>query len=158
MKPISLHRAAWFATLCAGLCIAAAARAGLPASSIPAADLLEPAQLAAALQDAHAARPLVLQVGFKKLFDQAHIVGAEYAGAAGSEEGVQQLRTRVQTLDRGAPIVIYCGCCPWSRCPNMAAAYTLLKELGFRQVRALHIATDFGTDWVDKGYAVTRGP
>jgi thiosulfate/3-mercaptopyruvate sulfurtransferase len=29
--------------------------------------------------------------------------------------------------------------------------------LGFRNVKALYIADNFGTDWIEKGYPVTRG-
>jgi len=32
-----------------------------------------------------------------------------------------------------------------------------LRELGFRNVKALYIVKDLGTDWIDKGYPVTRG-
>ena len=39
----------------------------------------------------------------------------------------------------------------------MAAAYDALHALGFTRVKALHIADNFGTDWVDKGYPVAKG-
>ena len=67
------------------------------------------------------------------------------------------LRARVAKLAKDAPIVLYCGCCPWSRCPNIAAAYDALHALGFGNVKVLHIAEDFGTNWVDKGYPVAKG-
>jgi hypothetical protein len=53
--------------------------------------------------------------------------------------------------------VIYCGCCPWSKCPNIAAAYDTLHDLGYTRIKVLYIAKDFGTDWVDKGYPATQG-
>jgi thiosulfate/3-mercaptopyruvate sulfurtransferase len=127
------------------------------ASSIPAADLLQPADLAATLQSKSAARPLVLQVGFRKLFDEAHIIGAEYAGPGGESAGLAMLRKRVATLPRDAAIVIYCGCCPWGHCPNIGAAFAALRTLGFLNVKALYIADNFGTDWIEKGYPVTGG-
>ncbi len=129
-----------------------------PAASIPAADLIQPAELAAVLLGKAASRPLILQVGFRTLYEQAHIPGAEYLGAAGDATGLRALRERVSRLPRDTAIVIYCGCCPWSRCPNMAAAYEALRALGFTQLKALHIANDFGRDWVDKGYPVARNP
>ena len=128
-----------------------------PASSIPAADLLQPADLAASLQSNPAARPLVLQVGFRKLFDEAHIVAAEYAGPGGDGDGLAVLRKRVANLPKDSAIVIYCGCCPWSHCPNMGAAFAALRGLGFHHVKALYIADNFGADWIEKGYPVTRG-
>jgi len=129
----------------------------VPASSIPAAELLQPEVLAATLQSESAPRPLVLQVGFRKLFDQAHIVGAEYAGPSGDSAGLAVLQKRVAKLPRASAIVIYCGCCPWSHCPNIGAAFSALRALGFRNVKVLYIVDNFGADWIDKGYAVTKG-
>jgi thiosulfate/3-mercaptopyruvate sulfurtransferase len=137
--------------------VAAASAETVAASSIQAADLLEPEALAATLQSNSAARPLVLQVGFRKLFDEAHIVAAEYAGPSGKSDGLTVLREHVAKIPRGSAIVIYCGCCPWDHCPNIGAAFSALRALGFRNVKALYIAHDFGTDWIDKGYPVTRG-
>jgi hypothetical protein len=129
----------------------------IAASSILPADLLQPATLAAILQSDSAARPLVLQVGFRKLFDEAHIIGAEYAGPGGTSVGLTLLRERVANLPKDSAIVIYCGCCPWDHCPNMGAAFSELRRLGFRNVKALYIAHDFGGDWIDKSYPVTKG-
>jgi hypothetical protein len=127
------------------------------AASIPEASLLQPAELAAMLNGASSAKPLVLQVGFRTLYDQAHVPGAEYAGPANTEAGLQGLRTRVAGLPRAAAIVIYCGCCPWSRCPNIAAAYDALHGLGFSNVKVMYVAENFGSDWVDKGYPTAKG-
>jgi thiosulfate/3-mercaptopyruvate sulfurtransferase len=129
----------------------------LAASSIPAADLLQPATLAATLQSDSTVRPLVLQVGFRKLFDEAHIIAAEYAGPGGASVGLTLLRERVAKLPKDSAIVIYCGCCPWDHCPNIGAAFSELRLLGFRNVKALYIAHDFGTDWIENGYPVTKG-
>ena len=129
----------------------------VPASSIPAADLLQPASLAATLQSNSGPQPLVLQIGFRKLFDEAHIVAAEYAGPSDDSAGLAVLRERVAKLPKDSPIVIYCGCCPWGKCPNIGTAFSALRALGFRNVKALYIAHDFGTEWIEKGYPVTRG-
>ena len=126
-----------------------------PAASIPSAALIAPAKLAARLNDATAPAPLTLQVGFRMLFDQAHIRGAEFAGPAGQDDGLALLRARVAPLPRESPIVIYCGCCPWSHCPNIAAAYDALHALGFTQLQVLHLAHNFGDDWVRAGYPVS---
>ncbi len=127
-----------------------------PAASIPAADLIQPAELAATLQKTTASKPLILQVGFRMLYDQAHIPGAEYAGPGNNADGLKVLRDRVAKLPKDAAIVIYCGCCPWSRCPNIAAAYDTLHELGFSKLKVMYVADNFGTDWVDKGYPATK--
>ena len=90
------------------------------------------------------------------MFDQAHIPGSEYAGPGNTGAGLQVLRNRVAGLAKDAPILIYCGCCPWARCPNMAAAHDVMVELGFTNVKAMIINDNFGTDWVDKGYPTAR--
>jgi thiosulfate/3-mercaptopyruvate sulfurtransferase len=128
-----------------------------PAASITAADLIQPADLAANLKDASAPKPLILQVGFRKLYAQAHIPDSEYVGAAGEDAGLQLLRNRVAKLSKDAAIVIYCGCCPWSHCPNIAAAYNALHALGFTRVKVLYIAENFGDNWVNLGYPVVMG-
>jgi hypothetical protein len=128
-----------------------------PAASVPAADLIQPADLAASLKNASAPKPLILQVGFRKLYAQAHIPDSEYVGAAGEDAGLKLLRSRVATLTRDTAIVIYCGCCPWSHCPNIAAAYDALHALGFTRVKVLYIADNFGDNWVNLGYPVVMG-
>lgn len=102
-------------------------------------------------------KPLLLQVGSLMLFVQAHIPGSEYIGAGSTPEGIQKLRRRVSDLRKNTEIVLYCGCCPWSHCPNVNPAYETLQQMGFTNVKVLYIANNFGADWVDKGYPVARG-
>jgi rhodanese-related sulfurtransferase len=124
------------------------------AFSIPASQLLQPDELARQLAVKNAPRPLLLQVGSRMMFAQAHIPGSEYAGAGTQPAGQDQLRTRVAQLDRKTSIVLYCGCCPWSRCPNVGQAYKVLSEMGFTRVKVLYLANNFGADWAEKGYPV----
>ena len=138
------------------LCVPAPAGAR-SATSIPKADLVQPAELAANLKSTSTPKPLLLHVGFHVLYTQAHIPGSEFVGPASDEAGLQLLRNRVAKLSKDTAIVIYCGCCPWGDCPNMAAAYDALRALGFKQVKALFIADNFGTDWINKGYPVAKG-
>ena len=124
--------------------------------AIPRAQLILPEQLAQTLKaGAHA--PLILNVGPRSLYAQAHIPGAEYMGADSSDAGQETLRDRVKALPKNSAIVIYCGCCPWGHCPNMHPAFKTLHSLGFTNVKAIYIATDFGTDWVSKGYPIAKG-
>jgi rhodanese-related sulfurtransferase len=39
----------------------------------------------------------------------------------------------------------------------MGPAFKLLHDLGFTNVKALYLANNLGTDWVDKGYPIERG-
>jgi thiosulfate/3-mercaptopyruvate sulfurtransferase len=140
----------------AQLAIAQGNKQHIPASSIPVADLIQPADFAAALQSA-APKPLILQVGSRVLFAQAHITSSEFAGPANQSAGIDALKTRVAALPKDSAIVLYCGCCPWDRCPNIAAAYNLLHAEGFTNVKALYIADNFGNNWVNKGYPTEKG-
>ena len=134
-----------------------AAAQALPSNDpIPQSSLITPEQLNQTLQSAKQ-KPLILNVGPRSMFTQAHIPGSEYMGAGSSDAGQQKLRDRVKSLPKNAAIVIYCGCCPWGHCPNMHPAYQVLHSLGFTNVKAVYIANDFGTDWVNKGLPVAKG-
>ena len=124
---------------------------------IPSTQLVTSGELAKTLQSPGAKKPLLFEVGPHSLYLQAHIPGSEYLGATSSDAGRKQLRQRVKTLPHNTPIVMYCGCCPWSHCPNVHTAYQELQALGFTSVKVLYIADDFGTDWVDKGYPTAKG-
>ena len=127
------------------------------ASTIPSSRLLNPDELVKVLQSSTGEKPLIIQVGSHVLYTQAHIPGSEYIGPATSESGVQQLRKRVEALPRNKFIVIYCGCCPWSHCPNIKPADDALRAMGFTNVKVLYIADNFGANWVDKGYPTAKG-
>jgi thiosulfate/3-mercaptopyruvate sulfurtransferase len=127
------------------------------ASSIPSSRLINPNELVKVLQSSADDKPLIIQVGSHVLYTQAHIPGSEYIGPASSESGLQQLRKRVEPLPRDKFIVIYCGCCPWSHCPNVKPTHDALRALGFTNVKVLYISDNFGANWVDKGYPTAKG-
>ncbi len=131
--------------------------ANASAAEVPTAQLIQPEELATSLRSTKLPKPLILQVGFRVLYVQAHIPGSEYVAAGSSPNGVQQLRARVEKLPRNKALVLYCGCCPWSHCPNVRPAFQELHNMGFTNVKVLFIAHDFGTDWVSKGYPVETG-
>jgi hypothetical protein len=127
------------------------------ALTIPAAQLVQPEELNKLLQKPQTLKPLILQVGSRVMFDESHIAGAEYAGPGSHDEGLQTLKNRVSSLSRQSSIVIYCGCCPWNRCPNVGPAYKLLSDMGFVHLKVLYLAENFGTNWVDMDYPVKHG-
>lgn len=127
------------------------------AFSIPQAQLLQPEVLSLLLQSARADKPLVLQVGSHVLFAEAHIPGSEYVGPGSQPAGLQQLQNRVASVARTKLIVLYCGCCPWQRCPNVGPAFAKLRQMGFSNVKVLYLADNFGADWAAKGYPVEQG-
>ena len=102
-------------------------------------------------------KPLLFHVGPHMLYQQAHVPDSEFLGQGSTPEGQQNLRNRVASLPKKSAIVLYCGCCPWSHCPNMNPAYDTLKQLGFTNVKVLYIPNNFGADWVYKGYPTAKG-
>jgi len=127
------------------------------ASLIPASRLITPEELVKILRSSGTKKPLLIQVGSHVLYSEAHIPGSEYIGPASSESGPELLRKRVANLPKSQFIVLYCGCCPWSHCPNVKPADDALHAMGFTHVKVLYIANNFGADWVDKGYPVAKG-
>ncbi len=145
-------------SICGTVAIALASAAlAYQASLIPASRLINPDELLKILQSPKSEKPLMIQVGSHVLYTQAHIPGSEYIGPASSETGLQSLRKRVESLPRSKFIVLYCGCCPWSHCPNVKPADDALHAMGFTVVKILYIADNFGADWVEKGYPVGKG-
>jgi rhodanese-related sulfurtransferase len=124
------------------------------ASTVPTDSQIEPAALVKQLA---ADKPLVLMVGPRFIYSQAHIPGAEYIGMASKPEGLKALQDRVAKVPKTQRIILYCGCCPWNYCPNIAPALAELKTQGFKDVKVLHLADNFGTDWSSKGYPVEKG-
>lgn len=133
-----------------------AAQASMPQhTTIPQSARILPAQLAAMIRSGHT--PTILQVGFTTLFQEAHIQGATHAGPAVSDTGMALLRKTAEHLDRHKLLVIYCGCCPWPKCPNIRPAFEELLKMGFTNVKAVYIPQNFGTDWVNHGYPTVKG-
>lgn len=118
---------------------------------------ITPQALVSLMRSNTASKLLILNVGPKMLYMQAHILGSEYVGAGSEPSGIAALRERVKSLPKNKAIVLYCGCCPWDRCPNIRPAFAELQKLGFSNVKVLYIADNIGSDWVDKGYPTTRG-
>lgn len=117
----------------------------------------QPAELAREVLDPKSKKPLIIYVGFPFLHQNAHIPGALFRGTAGKPEGLEELKKWAQNIARSQSIVVYCGCCPWNRCPNIRPAFKTLQEMGFTRLKVLFLQTDFSTDWLQKGFPVERG-
>jgi hypothetical protein len=121
----------------------------------PPSALLEPAALAATLRSGKA--PLVIAVAFPVLYRSRHILHAIDAGPGSKPEGIDALKKAVAGYPKDADIVIYCGCCPMVKCPNIRPAYRALAELGYTRVQVLSIPTNMHTDWFSKDYPAEPG-
>ena len=119
------------------------------------ASLMEPAALAQELQSQKP--PTVISVAFPALYNGKHIVHALFAGPGSKAEGIEALKKTAEPLSRDADLVIYCGCCPMEKCPNIRPAYRTLKEMGFTHIRVLSIPTNMHTDWFSKDYPSEAG-
>ena len=121
-----------------------------------ASDVLEPAALAQTLQG-KGKPPVIISVVFKALYDNKHLPHAIYAGPGSTPAGIDALKKAVANLAKDSDIVLYCGCCPMVKCPNIRPAYQTLKQMGYTKVRILSIPTNMATDWFGKGYPSEDG-
>jgi thiosulfate/3-mercaptopyruvate sulfurtransferase len=101
-------------------------------------------------------KPAIAYIGPLVLQRDGHIAGATLIGPTSQAEGLADLKRWARNLPRAETVVIYCGCCPMEKCPNIRPAYRALREMGFTNLRVLVLATSFEKDWVEKGYAVER--
>ena len=108
-------------------------------------------------QVAGAKPPVVVSVAFPVLYRGKHIAHAIDAGPGSKPEGIALLKKAVAQLPKDADLVIYCGCCPMVKCPNVRPAYRTLKEMGFTHIRVLDIPTNMHTDWYTKNYPTEAG-
>ena len=134
----------------AGFCLCEEASAPLKQS-----DLIEPSALVKAL-DARV-RPYVLCVAYPTLYHGRHIRSAVFAGPGSTPEGMGLLKLVASKLPKDGDIVIYCGCCPLEKCPNVRPALTQLKAMGFTRVRVLDVQSNMHNEWFSRGYP-SEGP
>jgi hypothetical protein len=109
--------------------------------------LMAPADLAAKLKNPDTNKTLVYSVG-----PGALILGSVDMGPAHEKENLEKLKHALDKLPRNTDIVIYCGCCPFEKCPNIRPAFSLLMEMKFSSAHLLNIEHNIHTDWVAKGY------
>ena len=118
---------------------------------------LRPADLAGELAEKNGTPPTIVYVGFRTLFAGGHISGASFHGTASSEQGLVAMKQWADGLPRSTNLVIYCGCCPLEKCPNVRPAFTALSGMGFRKLHVLILPSNLATDWAGKGYPVQTG-
>lgn len=126
--------------------------------ALPASQLVPPADLVRELNSASPdSRPTIVYVGFRTLFAGGHIPGATFHGSASTEQGLADIKKWAASLPRTTNLVIYCGCCPFERCPNIRPAFALFRDMGFTHLRVLELPTSFAADWAGKNYAFEKG-
>jgi hypothetical protein len=120
-----------------------------------AAQTVEPAALAKELSSN--SKPTVVCVAPHFLYEGGHIPGAFFHGPASTPQGLDDLKKWANTIPKSTNLVVYCGCCPLTRCPNLRPAFETLHAMGFSHLHVLLLPTNFYTDWASKGYATDKG-
>jgi thiosulfate/3-mercaptopyruvate sulfurtransferase len=151
-KPVALFGA----ILVASVVFAGFLRAN-PAEPWTGKQTVQVADFAKELREERDPYPTVIYVGVKALYEGAHIPGAVFYGPGSTEQGLSELKKFAATLPKNSDVVLYCGCCPLEKCPNLRPAFVALKESGFARLRVLILPTNFNTDWVEKGFPVHIG-
>jgi thiosulfate/3-mercaptopyruvate sulfurtransferase len=132
----------------------AAARAAEPWTD---AQTVQPVELVKELASKGKNRPVVVCAGFSTLYEGAHVPGAVFHGPASQPEGLADLKKWAEGIPRSANVVVYCGCCPFAKCPNIRPAFEALRAMGFEHLRVLMLPDNFYKDWYSKGYPVEKG-
>ena len=135
-------------TLAAAILLSSISRA-LPQSDEPWTEkqLKDPAVLAATLADSKASQPVVFNIG-----PVEQIKGAIAIGPANNKDNLEKLKQQLAKLSKDKEVIIYCGCCPFRRCPNVRPAFELLLRMKFKNAKLLNLPTNLNDDWISKGY------
>jgi hypothetical protein len=108
--------------------------------------LMEPAALAQTLK-INKKVPIIISVGPGALIPNSIDIGM-----ASEEKKLDKFKEEISRLPKDTSIVIYCGCCPFERCPNVRPAIDVLKKMKFTNYHLLNLPTNIKTDWISKGY------
>ncbi|SFN94988.1 hypothetical protein SAMN05421594_4843 [Chryseobacterium oleae] len=109
--------------------------------------LMDPALLAARITENKAKDVVIISVG-----PEAIIKGSVDIGPTHEPENLEKLRNYLKDIPKGKEVVIYCGCCPFVKCPNIRPAFKLLQEMGFKNAKLLNLPKNIKVDWLDKDY------
>jgi hypothetical protein len=113
-------------------------------------ELIDPAILAASLKTG-TEKTTILNIGVVE-----DLPGAIHIGGVSNKQNLEKLREILKGLPKNKPVVIYCGCCPFAKCPNIRPAYNELKNAGFTQIKVLDLPTNLQTNWISKGFPIEK--
>jgi thiosulfate/3-mercaptopyruvate sulfurtransferase len=112
--------------------------------------LMEPAQLAAVINEPRSPQPLIISVGPGGLIKNSIDVGS-----VKEKENLNKLKALLTKQPKDKAIVIYCGCCPFHNCPNIRPAFNLLNEMKFTNHKLLNLPHNIKADWLNKDFPVS---
>lgn len=108
--------------------------------------LMDPALLAKKITG-NEPLPYIFSIGPMALIPHSTDIGPD-----SEEENLASLKEAILKLPKDAEVVIYCGCCPFGRCPNIRPAIELFKTMNFKNFHLLNLPTSIKADWIDKGF------
>ena len=108
--------------------------------------LLNPADLAATIADKTKEQPVIISVG-----PSAVIPKSVDIGAAHEANNLKTLEEHLSKVPKDKEVVLYCGCCPFNKCPNIRPSFTLLNTMGFKNPKLLNLPRNVKADWIDAG-------
>jgi hypothetical protein len=109
--------------------------------------LMAPSVLAAMIRNPKIEKPLIFNIGVVE-----NIKGAKNMGAASEKDNLEAFKKKLSSIPKSSLIVIYCGCCPFEKCPNIRPAFKAIQKAGFKNGKLLDLRTNIKTDWIDKGF------
>ncbi|WP_162902956.1 rhodanese-like domain-containing protein [Taibaiella koreensis] len=113
--------------------------------------LADPVALAGRIAKGDTSNLLILNTG-----PVEDIQGAVNIGAVEDAKNLAKLKDYLQPVARDKEVILYCGCCPLSVCPNLHPAYDMLRAMHFTNYKVLRLTHDLQEDWIDKGYPVAN--
>lgn len=84
------------------------------------------------------------------------IPGTINIGMVSEKDKLDKFKTQLSTLKKDKQLVIYCGCCPFEKCPNVRPAIDVLKEMHFTNYYLLNLPNNLRINWMDKGYPTIK--
>jgi formylmethanofuran dehydrogenase subunit B len=84
------------------------------------------------------------------------IKGAIHIGPITEAANLEKFKTALTAHKKNAEVVIYCGCCPFGKCPNIRPPYKLLKDLGYTNVKVLNLYVNLRNNWTSAGYPLAK--
>jgi len=109
--------------------------------------LMSTKELADKIQANTKDKPLVFNVG-----PMENIKSAVAVGVATNVTFKSRMNETLAMENKTKTIVVYCGCCSYSSCPNIRPAYDILIAQGFKNTKVLELPEGIKPDWVAKGY------
>ncbi len=114
-------------------------------------DLMEPSALAAIISNPKAKQAQIFNIGVVE-----DIKGAKKMGGASVNANLEKFKNALSSLPKNTLVVVYCGCCPFEKCPNIRPAFNLMKSMGFTNGKLLNLPTNLKQNWIDKGFPLAQ--